>query len=112
MRQLWLWGFIERIEQPVARSLGGSRPCLYTLGRPGEPIRGPPQAPGMDPIRRRPLDRMDDVFVDHDRKAAVFWANLMALTRLRGAARALDQRAGPAGLVQADRGPADRPQPR
>lgn len=84
LRQLWLWGFVERIEQPVARSLGGSRPYLYTLGRLGEPIVARRIGEGMDPVRRRRLDRMDDVFIDHDLKAAAFWASLMVMTRPRG----------------------------
>ena len=32
LRLLWLWSYVERIELPVARTLGGRRPYLYALG--------------------------------------------------------------------------------
>jgi len=32
-------------------------------------------------VQRRRLDRMDDLFVDHDLKAALFWANLANFVR-------------------------------
>src|SRR5437660_6530111 len=34
LRDLWLWGYLERVELP-ARVLGGRRPFLYSLGRQG-----------------------------------------------------------------------------
>src|SRR5262249_26139634 len=37
LRLLWLWSFLDRIELPVARVLGGRRPFLYTLGSRGVP---------------------------------------------------------------------------
>src|SRR6266508_1860840 len=38
MRELWLWGYLERVELPVARVLGGRRPFLYALGRQALPF--------------------------------------------------------------------------
>jgi Replication-relaxation len=35
LRQLWLWEYLERVDLPVARLLGGRRPFLYALGRRG-----------------------------------------------------------------------------
>jgi hypothetical protein len=37
VRDLWLWGYLERVELPVARVLGGRRPFLYSLGLQGVP---------------------------------------------------------------------------
>src|ERR1700730_17253567 len=37
MRDLWLWGYLERVELPVARVLGGRRPFLYSLGQQALP---------------------------------------------------------------------------
>jgi hypothetical protein len=85
LRQLWLWGYVERIELPVARSLGGSRPYLYTLGPRGVPVVGSVLGSGAAPVQRRRLDRVDDVFVEHDLQIAAFWANLVALLRSRHA---------------------------
>src|SRR5712691_7580978 len=31
VRDLWLWGFLERVELPVARVLGGRRTIFYKL---------------------------------------------------------------------------------
>src|SRR6266849_2286998 len=38
LRNLWLWGYLERVELPVARVLGGRRPFLYSLGQQGVPF--------------------------------------------------------------------------
>jgi hypothetical protein len=85
LRHLWLWGYVERIELPVARTLGGSRPYLYTLGPRAVPVVGALLDGGAAPVQRRRLDRMDDVFVEHDMKIAAFWANLLELLRGRRA---------------------------
>ena len=85
LRQLWLWRYVERIELPVARTLGGSRPYLYTLGPRGVPVVGSMLGSGTAPVQRRRLDRVDDVFMEHDLNIAAFWANLVALLRPRGA---------------------------
>lgn len=90
VRRLWLWGYLDRVERPVVRRLGGSRPALYALGARGVPIvesrsadtpDGDPDA-GMDeetvPVQRRRLDRLSAAGVDHDLLAAALWANLMA----------------------------------
>jgi hypothetical protein len=72
LRELWLWGYLERVELPVARVLGGRRPFLYAIGQQAVPRR---------------LDRLDHVFVDHDLKAAALWANLRAQLRGRRGCR-------------------------
>src|SRR5919197_2398714 len=38
MRELWLWGYLERVELPVARVRGGSRTFLYALGKQAVPL--------------------------------------------------------------------------
>jgi hypothetical protein len=81
LRELWLWHYLERVELPVARVLGGRRPFLYALGQPG--VRFVEQRIGTAalPVQARRLDRLDHVFVDHDLQAAAFWANLAAQLR-------------------------------
>ena len=81
VRQLWLWGFVDRIELPVAPRLGGLRPYLYALGWRGVSAVAASNGNGTRVVQRRRLDRMDDLFVDHDLKAALFWANLTDLLR-------------------------------
>jgi hypothetical protein len=88
VRELWLWGYLDRVQLPVAPSLGGSRLYLYTLGQRGVPPvaarRG--LGGGTAPVQRRRLARLDDLFVEHDLKAAAFWANLtghLRHTRIR-----------------------------
>jgi Replication-relaxation len=81
VRSLWLWGLLDRIELPVARALGGSRPYLYTLGPRGVAIVSAQLGEGTTPVQRRRLDRVDDVFVEHDLNVAALWANLKAITR-------------------------------
>jgi len=81
LRELWLWNYLERVELPVARVLGGRRPFLYSLGQPG--VRFVERRIGTValPVQARRLDRLDHVFVDHDPQAAAFWANLAAQRR-------------------------------
>jgi hypothetical protein len=81
LQQLWRWGYVERVELPVARSAGGRRPYLYALGRRGEPVVARRLGQGVTPVRRRRLDRLSGLFVDHDLQIAAFWANLVALLR-------------------------------
>jgi hypothetical protein len=38
LRQLWLWSYLDRVEQPVARVIGGRRPFLYALGPRAVPL--------------------------------------------------------------------------
>jgi hypothetical protein len=80
LAQLWRWGYVERVELPVARSAGGRRPYLYALGRRGEPIVARRLGQGAAPVRRR-LERLSGLFVDHDLQIAAVWANLVALLR-------------------------------
>jgi hypothetical protein len=74
-------GFVERIELPIARSVGGRRPYLCALGRRGEPVVAQRLGQNVTRVQRRRLDRLSSVFVDHDLKIAAFWANLIALLR-------------------------------
>jgi hypothetical protein len=81
LRLLWLWGYLERIELPVARQLGGRRPYLYALGRRAVPLvqaMQPPDAPAVGVIR---IDRTVDDRVDHDLLVAGLWAHLVAALR-------------------------------
>jgi hypothetical protein len=81
LRELWLWHYLERVELPVARVLGGRRPFLYSLGQPGVPLVERRIGTAALPVQARRLDRLDHVFVDHDLQAAAFWANLAAQLR-------------------------------
>jgi hypothetical protein len=81
LRLLWLWGYLERIELPVARQIGGRRPYLYALGRRAVPLveaLRPPDAPAVGVTR---IDRTVDDRVDHDLLVAGVWANLVAALR-------------------------------
>jgi hypothetical protein len=79
LRQLWLWGYLDRLEQPVARLIGGRRPFLYALGPRAVPLVAARLGDGAAPVQRRRLDRLDDMFIEHDLVATRFWANLKAL---------------------------------
>ena len=81
LKALWLWNYLERVELPVARVLGGRRPYLYTLGRRGIPYAQMRLGPGAPPVQLRRLDRMHDLFVEHDLRAASLWACLTAVVR-------------------------------
>jgi hypothetical protein len=83
LRELWLWGYLERIELPVARVLGGRRPFLYALGQQAVAVVEQRVGTTALPVRPRRLDRLDHVFIDHDLKAAALWANLRAEMRRR-----------------------------
>src|SRR6266849_4250546 len=87
VRDLWLWGYLERVELPVARVLGGRRPFLYSLGVQAVPIVEQRMGTPVLPVQARRLDRLDHVFVDHDLKAAALWANLRAQLRGRRGCR-------------------------
>lgn len=73
VRELWLWGYLERVELPVARVLGGRRPFLYALGQQGVPMVETRIGTPRFPVQPRRIDRLD-----HDLKAAALWANLRA----------------------------------
>ena len=81
VRQLWLWGYLERVELPVPRMLGGRLPCLFALGRKAVSVVAADLGKGTRPVHQRRLDRLDDQNIDHDLKAAAFWAHLRALIR-------------------------------
>ena len=85
LRDLWLWEYLERVELPVARVLGGRRPFLYAIGQQAVPIVESHMGSWALPVQPRRLDRLDHVFVDHDLKAAALWANVkVELIRLGG----------------------------
>lgn len=77
IRQLWLWGFLERVELPVPRGLRGSKPSLYMLGPQGRPYADRRLEPGVSAIVRR-VDRLDAASVPHNLVTAALWANLIA----------------------------------
>jgi hypothetical protein len=79
LRALWLWAYLDRLELPVARTLGGRRPFLYTLGPAGVAVVEQEHGPRVGPVRRRRLDRLDHRFLDHDLAVAKFWAGLVEL---------------------------------
>lgn len=79
LRQLWLWECLERIELPVAPSLGGRRPFLYALGHAGVPIVAEWLGSPSGSIQRRRLDRLNALFIAHDLQLAMLWANLRAM---------------------------------
>ncbi len=81
------WGYLERIELPVARVLGGRRPFLYALGQQGVPLVEQRMGTATLPVQPRRLDRLDHVFIDHDLKAAALWANVLAQLRGRRGCR-------------------------
>jgi hypothetical protein len=80
IRQLWLWGFLERVELPVPRGFRGSKPSLYTLGAQGIPYAAPRLPDGVPAIIRR-VDRLDAASVPHNLVTAALWANLLAALR-------------------------------
>src|SRR5712691_6181663 len=87
VRDLWLWGYLERIELPVARVLGGRRPFLYSLGQQGVAFVEQRMGTATLPVQPRRLDRLDHVFIDHDLKAAALWANVKVQLIHRGSCR-------------------------
>ena len=77
IRQLWLWGFLERVELPVPRGFKGSKPSLYMLGSQGRPFADRRLEPGVSAIVRR-VERLNAASVPHNLVTAALWANLMA----------------------------------
>jgi hypothetical protein len=87
LRELWLWGYLERIELPVARVLGGRRPFLYSLGQQSVALVEQRMGTATLPVQPRRLDRLDHVFIDHDLKTAALWANVKMELIRRGGCR-------------------------
>lgn len=75
IRQLWLWGFLERVELPKPPGLRGSQPSLYTLGKQGLLDAQVYLANEVTPIVRR-VDRLEAAYLVHDMAIAAFWVNL------------------------------------
>lgn len=80
LRQLWLWRYLDKIERPVARALGGSQPLLYALARDGEPFATTGDDDGA-PVGRLRLDRLAGRALKHDLTTASLWAHLVDLFR-------------------------------
>jgi hypothetical protein len=87
LRDLSLWGYLERVELPVARVLGGRRPFLCALGQMGVPCVEERMGTAVLPVQVRRLDRLDHFLVDHDLNAAALWANVRAQPRQRRGCR-------------------------
>lgn len=81
LRSLWLWDCLYRVELPVARAFGGRLPYLYTLGRRGVPHVQARVGSDGPPVQTRRLDRLHDLFREHDLRASALWASLMAVVR-------------------------------
>ena len=79
VRSLWLWGYLEKVELPVARMLGGRLPCLFAIGSRAVSTLAASLGNGTRPVHQRRLERLDDRNIDHNLKAASFWANLKVL---------------------------------
>jgi hypothetical protein len=89
IRLLWLWGFLDRVELPVARIVGGRRPFLYALGARGVRWVNDRRGPDEPAVQRRRPDRLDDRFLDHDLTVARFWVHV--LEELRGSYAVLER---------------------
>jgi hypothetical protein len=76
---LWRWEYLERLERPVSRHLGGRLPYLYALGRRGVPVVSTMLPADARPVQLRRLDRKVELFVDHQLTVATLWANLRAV---------------------------------
>ena len=80
LRSLWFWNYLYRVELPIAPSVGGRRPYLYTLGRAGVPHVEARLSDG-PPVQVRRLERLHDLYRDHDLRASALWASLKAVVR-------------------------------
>ncbi len=75
LRQLWLAGYVERVEVPTTRRRG-RRPLLYAIGRAAVPVLTARLGVAADVVQQRRIGRLDVRAVDHDLQAARLWANL------------------------------------
>src|SRR5712691_4943278 len=57
----WLWKLLDRVEVPIARVHGGRQAYLYSLGPAGVPVVAQCLGQSTAPVRRRRLDRLDDL---------------------------------------------------
>jgi hypothetical protein len=78
LRELWLWGYLDCVELPVARVISGRRPILCALGQQSVALVEQRMGTATLPVQPRRLDRLDHVLVDHDLKAAALSANIRA----------------------------------
>jgi hypothetical protein len=86
LRQLWLSGYVERVEVPTTRKRG-HRPLLYAIGRAALPVLTARLERSTSVIQQRRLGRLDVRALDHDLMAARLWACLhrnLPTTRLTG----------------------------
>lgn len=77
LRQLWLWGYLDRYDLPAPRGMLGRVPCLYALGAAGLPHAGRRLDGLCAPVSHRP-EQLDPRFVQHELTAAAVWAHLQA----------------------------------
>ena len=88
LRQLWLWGYVERVELPSTRR-SGRRPYVYAIGKRAVPVLTARLGVSAGAVQQRRIGRLDDRSVDHDLQAARLWAVLRRhvpttrITRLR-----------------------------
>lgn len=83
LRQLWLSGFLNRLELPVTQDVSGSRPYLYALSRRGLAwLHAHGGLVEMTEWRGR-TEHVHEDLLDHDMRAAALWAQLQALVRMR-----------------------------
>jgi hypothetical protein len=86
LRQLWLAGYVERVEVPTTRKRG-RQPLLYAIGRAALPVLTARLDVTAGAIQQRRLGRLDARAIDHDLMAARLWACLyrdVPATRLTG----------------------------
>jgi hypothetical protein len=75
LRQLWLSGYLERVEIPTTRKRG-RRPLLYAIGREAIPVLTARLGVSAGVIQQRRIGKLDVRAVDHDLQAARLWAHL------------------------------------
>ena len=75
LRQLWLWGYVERVELPSTRR-SGRRPYVYAIGKRAIPVLTARLGVSAGAVQQRRIGRLDDRSVDHDLQAARLWAAL------------------------------------
>lgn len=81
LRQLWLWGNVERVQIPITRVGGGRRSVLYALGTRGLRFLASEARPSDHPVPRRRSEGTSELVVARRLVASALWANLVALAR-------------------------------
>ena len=83
LRQLWLWGYLDRYDLPAPRGMLGRMPCVYALGAAGIPHAERALGRACAPVASLP-ERLDPRFVQHELTAAALWAHVRALVGAGG----------------------------